>query len=68
MSFPFRMLFLSSFVYASMAVRHFIKLRDGKIYEYTEYFNPIVMAKAFGIPLGAKKNENQDELGGQTGN
>ena len=51
-----------------MAVRHFIKLRDGKIYEYTEYFNPIVMAKAFGIPLGAKKNENRDELGGQTGN
>lgn len=27
------------------------KLRDGKIYEYTEYFNPIVMAKAFGVPL-----------------
>ena len=27
------------------------KLRDGLIYEYTEYFNPIVMAKAFGIPL-----------------
>lgn len=27
------------------------KLRDGLIYEYTEYFNPLVMAKAFGISL-----------------
>jgi ketosteroid isomerase-like protein len=27
------------------------RFKDGKIIEYTEYFNPIVMAKAFGIPL-----------------
>ncbi|MGD1840897.1 MAG: nuclear transport factor 2 family protein [Thermonemataceae bacterium] len=27
------------------------KLRESKIYEYTEYFNPIVMANAFGISL-----------------
>lgn len=26
-------------------------LENGKIIEYTEYFNPIVMAKAFGIKL-----------------
>ena len=25
------------------------RLKDGKIIEYTEYFNPIVMAKAFGL-------------------
>lgn len=27
------------------------RLENGKIKEYTEYFNPIVMAKAFGIEL-----------------
>ena len=27
------------------------KLEDGKVVEYTEYFNQIVMAKAFGIEL-----------------
>ncbi|HEX9509099.1 MAG TPA: nuclear transport factor 2 family protein [Puia sp.] len=27
------------------------RLEKGKIVEYTEYFNPIVMARAFGIPL-----------------
>lgn len=27
------------------------RLKDGKIIEYTEYFNPIVMAKAFNISL-----------------
>jgi ketosteroid isomerase-like protein len=27
------------------------KLKDGKIIEYTEYFNQVVMAKAFGIKL-----------------
>ena len=27
------------------------RLENGKVVEYTEYFNPIVMAKAFGIPL-----------------
>jgi uncharacterized protein len=27
------------------------KLENGKVVEYTEYFNPIVMAKAFGIAL-----------------
>lgn len=27
------------------------RLKDGLIHEYTEYFNPIVMAKAFGITL-----------------
>lgn len=27
------------------------KLKDGKIIEYTEYFNQVVMAKAFGIEL-----------------
>lgn len=27
------------------------KLKDGKILEYTEYFNQVVMAKAFGIKL-----------------
>ncbi|KUG09967.1 nuclear transport factor 2 family protein [Solirubrum puertoriconensis] len=27
------------------------RLQDGRIVEYTEYFNPLVMAKAFGIPL-----------------
>lgn len=27
------------------------KLENGKVIEYTEYFNPIVMAKAFGISL-----------------
>jgi ketosteroid isomerase-like protein len=27
------------------------KLENGKVTEYTEYFNPIVMAKAFGIAL-----------------
>lgn len=27
------------------------RLKDGKIIEYTEYFNPIVMAKAFGLKL-----------------
>jgi ketosteroid isomerase-like protein len=27
------------------------RFKDGKIIEYTEYFNPIVLAKAFGIPL-----------------
>jgi ketosteroid isomerase-like protein len=27
------------------------KLEDNQIVEYTEYFNPIVMAKAFGIEL-----------------
>lgn len=27
------------------------KLRNSRITEYTEYFNPLVMAKAFGIPL-----------------
>lgn len=27
------------------------RLEEGKIVEYTEYFNPIVMARAFGIPL-----------------
>ena len=26
-------------------------LRDGKIIEYTEYFNQIVMARAFGLEL-----------------
>jgi ketosteroid isomerase-like protein len=27
------------------------KLKDGKIVEYTEYFNQVVMAKAFNIHL-----------------
>ena len=27
------------------------RLENGKVVEYTEYFNPIVMAKAFGIAL-----------------
>ncbi|MBS1522857.1 MAG: nuclear transport factor 2 family protein [Bacteroidetes bacterium] len=27
------------------------RLKDGKIIEYTEYFNQVVMAKAFGIKL-----------------
>ncbi len=27
------------------------RLKDGLIHEYTEYFNPLVMAKAFGIEL-----------------
>jgi Phenazine biosynthesis protein A/B len=27
------------------------KLENGKVVEYTEYFNPIIMAKAFGIAL-----------------
>ena len=27
------------------------RLENGQVTEYTEYFNPIVMAKAFGIPL-----------------
>lgn len=27
------------------------RLENGQVREYTEYFNPIVMAKAFGIPL-----------------
>ena len=27
------------------------RFKDGKIIEYTEYFNPIVLAKAFGMPL-----------------
>ncbi|MEO1050724.1 MAG: nuclear transport factor 2 family protein [Bacteroidota bacterium] len=29
------------------------RLKDGKIIEYTEVFNPLVMAKAFNIPLDA---------------
>ena len=31
------------------------KLRDGQVVEYTEHFNPIVMAKAFGIKLDGAK-------------
>lgn len=27
------------------------RLKDGRVVEYTEYFNPIVMAKAFNIPI-----------------
>ncbi|PUZ21550.1 Ketosteroid isomerase-related protein [Chitinophaga costaii] len=27
------------------------KFIDGKIFEYTEYFNPIILSKTFGIPL-----------------
>lgn len=27
------------------------RLRDGKIVEYVEYFNPVLMAKAFGLKL-----------------
>ena len=27
------------------------RFKDGKIIEYTEYFNPIVLAKVLGIPL-----------------
>ena len=27
------------------------RLRDRQVVEYTEYFNPLVMAEAFGIPL-----------------
>ncbi|GAB3220278.1 nuclear transport factor 2 family protein [Spirosoma arcticum] len=30
------------------------RLKDGLVTEYTEYFNPIVMAKAFGISLSEK--------------
>lgn len=37
-------------VYENDYIASFL-LKDGKIIEYTEYFNPIVMARAFGIKL-----------------